>query len=158
MNILVVSDTHGYLENTLQFINQNRQTIDEIWHLGDYYKDALTLHALSNIPVFAVMGNGDVHTKGPDALVLERMGHRVYLTHGHHYGVKSTLQRLAYKCIENNIDLVCFGHTHFALCETLNNLTLFNPGSPTRPYPGQRAKLGLIKIEPGTIETHWEYV
>lgn len=151
MQILVVSDTHGHVENVIAHVQKNQIQVDEIWHLGDFYQDAATLGRMLHRPFVAVKGNCDVMASGPEELLLDRLGHQILLTHGHHYHVKSHLNSILFKQLEEEIDLVCFGHTHLALAEKTSGKILFNPGSPYRPALGKSPSVGLINITKKTI-------
>jgi putative phosphoesterase len=143
MRVVVISDTHGKCDRLIAYLNHHKNQIDEIWHLGDYHRD---VEHFPDIPVFSVRGNGDVGIKLPDNLLLDRFGFRILLTHGHHYNVKNSLTRLFYKALEQNIDIVCFGHTHKPVNIKEEGVRLFNPGSPTHPYPYTAASIGIIEF------------
>ena len=57
---------------------------------------------------------------------------RVFLTHGHLFGVKSGLDTLAAAAKDMGAQLALFGHTHQALLEERNGVTLLNPGAAGR--------------------------
>ncbi|MBM7562320.1 metallophosphoesterase family protein [Fusibacter tunisiensis] len=143
MRIVVISDTHGKSERLMAYLEHYKDTIDEIWHLGDYHRDT---EDFPDVPLFSVRGNGDLGVRLTDALILERCGHRVLLTHGHLYGVKNTLTRLYYKALEAEVDIVCFGHTHKPIHLESSGIHLFNPGSPTHPFPHTHASIGIIEF------------
>lgn len=150
MKVAVISDTHGHTGRVMAYIEHEKDKIDEIWHLGDYYND---FALYTGIPVVAVRGNGDIGVKGPESLVIERMGHKVFLTHGHHYRVKQSLMQLFYKGIEESFDLICFGHTHKPTNLLEEGVRLFNPGSPTHPYPSCAPTIGIIEFSDNGIST-----
>ena len=138
MKILVFSDIHnktGILTKLVNKIDPNYifflgdgadVVLDE---LGDTYKNKL----------FLVKGNSDILVKMPliKQIVLENT--KFLLTHGHKYGVKSSLVELYELAKEENVNVVCFGHTHRAFCEYINDILFFNPGT-----------LGSIRSEENT--------
>ena len=129
MKILVVSDSHGVLKNLRQAVE--REQPDRIFHLGDLVSDAQRLScAAPEIPLEVVVGNCDGWTRGAGSLLLEVEGVSFFLTHGHRYQVKSGLSLLTQAGREAGADVVCFGHTHQALCRRWPDGTLVvNPGS-----------------------------
>ncbi|WP_027364142.1 metallophosphoesterase [Desulfotruncus alcoholivorax] len=147
MKIGVLSDTHGLTSAAVQAVNQ-LGAIDALVHTGDHYSDALLLGSLFKIPVYAVRGNCDPHSNGQEDLTITIGGYKIFITHGHLYQVKSTLQPLFYRAQELGANIVIFGHTHIPLVTSENNILLFNPGSTTRPQPGYKATFGLINITP----------
>ena len=64
----------------------------ELWlHAGDFTNDAEYLARMSGCEVAMVAGNNDWPRTGmPDSRVLDVAGHRIFLTHGHIYGVGYT--------------------------------------------------------------------
>lgn len=159
MRALVVSDTHGHFAY-LSKVSQMHQInpFDEIWHLGDFFKDAQGLSKALNLPVYAVKGNCDPQVVGHETLVLDRMGYKVFLTHGHLHEVKASMMRLFYAAKEGQYDLVCFGHTHLPLDFVEDGVHLFNPGSFSKPYPGEAASFGIVSFEEGVMKTELIYV
>ncbi|MEL7656848.1 MAG: metallophosphoesterase family protein, partial [Bacillota bacterium] len=57
-----------------------------------------------------------------------------------------TLNR-AIKCFENDyVDCIIFGHSHIPYCEFINNILLFNPGSPTDKRRNEFFSFGIIEL------------
>lgn len=149
MRVLVISDTHGDFSATQKLKRLHEvHPFDEVWHLGDFVKDAEFISKMLEIPSVAVKGNCDVSATGEEEITLIRAGYRIYLTHGHLYGVKSSVTRLFYKALESDYDLVCFGHTHVPFLQKEGQSTLFNPGSLSRPHLGQVSTYGIISLTP----------
>lgn len=111
---------------------------DLILHLGDGGRDLDGIRSrFPGIKLEAVCGNCDLSSGLPEVLDLTVCGVRLFLTHGHLYGVKSNLNRLLYAAEERGAQAVLFGHTHRALVTEAGGLTVINPGScgyPPRTY------------------------
>ena len=91
MKILVVSDSHGRYDRLGTLMSMHADA-DEILFLGDGVRD---LDALADdLPVRAVRGNCDLFGSGdlPTERLEELGGKRFFLTHGHRYGVKYSLE------------------------------------------------------------------
>ena len=131
MKILVFSDSHGNEDNMIRAVERERPfTLDAIVHLGDGWRDAEALHRLyPRIPLEQVPGNCDFFTSAPPSLTISLDGVRIFLTHGHLFGVKSGLTRLALEARRVGAQLALFGHTHEADFLRMGDVTLFNPGS-----------------------------
>ena len=68
---------------------------DAIVHLGDHVSDAEELsYALDLIDFYMVRGNCDFGAQAPETILTELGGARLFLTHGHLFGVKSGMSRL----------------------------------------------------------------
>lgn len=136
MKLLVFSDSHGRYNKILDAINDHRAICDAIIFLGDGISDISAVKAqFPELTYFFVKGNCDVfrqdQVSSEATLVLE--DRRVFITHGHKYGVKGGIGNLLAKAVENEADLVLFGHTHrpFESVYEINarRIRLFNPGS-----------------------------
>jgi putative phosphoesterase len=78
-------------------------------------------------PLFAVGGNCDFG--GDIEGILKIDGVRILLTHGHKYGVKSSLLSLSYRASELMCSVAIFGHTHEPFCAYEGNVMMLNPGA-----------------------------
>ncbi len=62
-----------------------------------------------------------------DEFVLE--GKRIFMTHGHLYGVKTGLGAVLNAAVTRSADILLFGHTHRVHKELFNGMLVVNPGS-----------------------------
>ena len=150
MRIGVVSDTHG-VEAAAAACIAAAGNVDAWIHLGDYISDAKAFEAGSK-PVYAVCGNMDSLHSGQRERVVELGGHRIFLCHGHTYGVKIGLFRLSLKAKELGCSAALFGHTHIPFLDEGGDIMLLNPGSPSQPRGNSKRCMGLIIIEGNSIE------
>jgi putative phosphoesterase len=128
MRILVVSDTHGSPDLLLAAVRHAGRT-DMLLHAGDGIRDCAALGGVYDGDIHMVRGNCDfiLHNDYEDRMQVD--GVSIYLTHGHLFDAKITLNRLWLKGRELGADIVCFGHTHAPLLEKQGKLALLNPGS-----------------------------
>lgn len=128
MKLLVLSDTHRSLGFAYDAIEKERP--DAVLHLGDHLTDAEELSFACQEPDFYyVPGNCDYAPTVPQSLTLEFDDVRVFMTHGHIYGVKRDLTALAGAAKDAGAQLALFGHTHIQHMEERNDITLLNPGT-----------------------------
>lgn len=133
MKVLIVSDSHGRHELLRKAIGQEAP-IDLLIHAGDVEGDLdKILGPKREYDVKAVAGNMDWGDKMKRELVFPLGGHKVFLTHGHYYGVSYTKYELRQAAEENGCDIAIFGHTHAPFIEVQNDILLLNPGSVARP-------------------------
>lgn len=151
VRIGVVGDTHRDTDLATRALGLLGD-LDLILHTGDHYTDARRISRELKAEVLAVVGNCDFNCSGPRERLIEVEGKKIYLTHGHLYGVKSGLLNLFYRGKEVEADLVVFGHTHRAVQEEKEGIILFNPGSPSLPRE-KRPTMGLVTFEQGAINT-----
>ena len=116
MEILVVSDTHGRASRLSEVLE--RTNADTLLFLGDGLRDLSVVP--DGVAVYAVRGNCDfMGWDTPDERT-EILGTcRVFMTHGHRYGVKSTLSAAICAAAARNADVLLYGHTHVPLERTL---------------------------------------
>ena len=94
MKLLILSDTHRSLGFAYDAIEKKHP--DAVVHLGDHLTDAEDLSFACQEPDFYyVPGNCDYAPTVPQSLTLELDGVRIFVTHGHLYGVKRDLTALA---------------------------------------------------------------
>ena len=148
MRIIVISDTHGDYAHLESVIMRNTDA-DWIFHLGDGETELdrfVTSHPALAPKIIHVAGNCDYDSLSPDFFILEAGDHKIFATHGHKYGVRSSLQHLRYIARENGCDIVLFGHTHERLDAYEDGMWLFNPGSAACPRDGLKPSFGNIDI------------
>ena len=128
MKILVFSDSHGSTQPMLDAVSDEDPKL--ILHLGDYTRDcAVVLEAFPRIPLRSVRGNGDFHANEPDYDEFVLYNKRIFMTHGHLYGVKTGLASVLNAAFLRRADVLLFGHTHTPFQETVETLLAVNPGS-----------------------------
>lgn len=154
MKILVVSDTHGIVLESIFGALAGGKDIDVIIHCGDKYNDVEKLSKLVGVKdFFRVVGNCDYDIKnGANLLDFEIENKRILVTHGHLQNVKDGLDNLKSLAKEKCTDIVLFGHTHISHNELENNILYFNPGSPILPKGG-KASYGIVEISKDKISS-----
>lgn len=130
MKIGLLSDTHGYMDDT---ILKHLADSNEIWHAGDI-GDRSVIEALEEIaPVKAVYGNidgGDLRKEHPETQRFEIDGLRILMIHiagppGKYYpNVRQLIE-------ENKPDVFICGHSHILKVQFYNKFKLLhvNPGA-----------------------------
>lgn len=153
MKIIVISDTHGdYRRLEKVFL----RVPDAEWyiHLGDGEHDLdrfIIEHSEYTERVIHVAGNCDTGSLSPATFELPLPGHRIFATHGHHYGVRGGLGSLKTAAISRGCDIVLYGHTHIRCNKTEDGLYIMNPGSAGAPHDGTKPSFGLIDISSAGI-------
>ncbi len=128
MKILVVSDSHGHAEPLMEAIEQEQP--DALIHLGDGNRDLRGIRLMyPDLEVYAVAGNCDFYCDESDLLVTDIGGVRIFMTHGHMFGVKQTLSGLVSAAKDHGAKIAMYGHTHKENYETRRGVTVINPGS-----------------------------
>lgn len=151
----IISDSHHSEENLIKVIDKLKE-VDMILHLGDNINDCDIIRRMLAVEVYGVLGNCDVGKDGLKEQVLTIEGKRIFMTHGHKYNVKHSLNRLFYKALELEADIILFGHTHYALNAVEDNIVFFNPGSITSPRGSKDKTYGILEIDENGINIHHE--
>lgn len=144
MKIAVVSDTHRinkYIDIAKKYIKE----CDAVIHLGDNIEDVDRLTEGFKGLVYSVKGNCDFSSKYPSEQVVDVEGKKIFITHGHNYGVKYSMNNIYYRAKELEVDIALFGHTHESLIIEEDGVVLMNPGSISLPRNSFRS-IGYIEI------------
>jgi putative phosphoesterase len=151
IKLLILSDSHKNTDRMLYAADQVKP--DEILHLGDHIADAYEFQKrLPDIMIYMVKGNCDFYSMAETELFLDFAGTKIYMTHGHQYGVKSGFDALIKRARQQRADLVLFGHTHQAIMRQENGLWLMNPGQIGRHDDHVKASYGVVTIDSGVFE------
>ncbi|MBR1735428.1 MAG: YfcE family phosphodiesterase, partial [Firmicutes bacterium] len=112
MRILVVSDTH-YKTGRLEDLAENlKSKIEVVIHLGDAAHDAEFIKKQYNIATYSVTGNCDRDNTADKEKLIEIAGKKIFITHGHLYGVNTNPISVIEYAKEKGADICLFGHTH----------------------------------------------
>lgn len=149
--VLVLSDSHS-LTNRIDEI-ANRHEVDKKIHCGDSELANNSPHLEDFI---VVRGNCDWDQTFAEEEIIEIDGLRIFVTHGHLFGVKSSLLQLQYRAQEVEADIVLFGHSHVAYCDQHEDQLFINPGSIRRPRMWNTPTYCIISWENHeTIHVHF---
>ena len=139
MKILLVSDTHGNNE-ALDKILKIHPDMDLYLHLGDSESTPEMLR-----PFITVRGNCDYFSDAQDSFMISTNVGYLFATH--------KPQLLDTKWLEeNNIKIVCHGHTHKRKFEKIGNILYINPGAISFARDGHELSYLIIKIENFKVE------
>ena len=135
MRIGVVSDTHATsLDQLPDGILTALAEVDLIIHTGDFVtKDVLDgLKRLGEVK--AVRGNMDSEELKrilPERELLIIEGKRIGITHGSGapYGVDDRVGKMF-----ENVDIIVYGHSHYAQNEVKGGILFFNPGQARNSF------------------------
>lgn len=154
MRVLIVSDTHRRLNN-LKAVIRIEKNLDQVLHLGDVEGDEERIRSLISCPVAFVDGNNDfMGNNGADRMIT-LSGVRIFMTHGHRYGVSVNNSYVAWEARTREAHIACYGHTHRPVIEERGGLYLINPGSLS--YPRQSGKKPSYIIMTITDSEHVDF-
>ncbi len=148
MRLLVLSDTHGRIEECKDALKGvDKKEIDKFIHLGDFSMDIKDLNEFLDIKWVSVRGNCDVWDKiTKEEKIIKINNKKIFLTHGHKYGVKRGLNTIYYRAKELGVDAAFFGHSHIPVSEILDDILFFNPGSISMPRGGSSPSFGIVEV------------
>jgi putative phosphoesterase len=144
MKILVASDYHSKKQIFNKLVSKNKP--DYIFFLGDGLSDFNEEVNFDEDKIFSVKGNCDTDAD-IDTTKTFKLGKVIFLlTHGHGFNVKNGLEELFEYAKREEVDFVCFGHTHKIFEESINNIKFFNPGSLASESADYNS-YGILEIE-----------
>ena len=154
MDILIFSDSHGRGELIAEVLDRQITPPGAVIFLGDGLRD-LDRVDTGAAELYCVRGNCDFAAFSEDdeqTLILG--GKRIFMTHGHHYGVKSGYGLAIARAVSRGADILLFGHTHHPFFQRIEkgseiggrilerDLYVFNPGSLREGYFGTLTIVG----------------
>ena len=142
MKIGVISDTHGFLDPKIPKLFAG---VSHILHAGDIGTDAIIVELETIAPVTAVIGNTDSSPTFRPTEVVTLAG-RKFLVH-HIVNPHAPKEELQLRIARERPDVVVFGHTHQAFCETIDGVLFFNPGSAGKPRFGRGRTAAILHCE-----------
>ncbi len=152
----VVSDTHipRQAQQLPEELLKRLGEVDFIIHAGDF-EDINTLQELRSINrVVAVSGNMDskkVKDQLPKREVLNVDHYKIGIIHG--WGDPHTLpRRVLEEFKSDNVNCVIFGHSHQVYNESIDDVLMFNPGSPTDTMYAHFKSFGVLETSPEGIK------
>ena len=133
MKLVVLSDTHGCSDMVTQVLlaEEMKGPVHGLLYAGDGLRDVFP-HQTRYPHVHLVRGNCD-GSQGtvPDEDTFTLNGTTLYLSHGHRWHVKYSLNRLAYRAREVGAQVAIYGHTHSPQISQASGVLLLNPGTLT---------------------------
>ncbi len=154
LRIGIVSDTHGHIHNTRQCIAALADAaVERVIHCGDI-GSVEVVDLFHHWPTHFVFGNVD-HNKFELQTAIESIGQTC---HGDFGSVEWDGRKIAFlhsddrqrfqeTIADGGWDLICYGHTHVAKLESINNALVLNPGAVYRATPHTIATVDLSTME-----------
>ena len=146
--ILAISDLHYAYPS--QKLVELAKRCDYVFFLGDGIVRLGDIAKCEGIHI--VKGNCDA-LNFPEEEVVEVDGVRIFLTHGHRYGVKDGLLKLTLRAKELGCSATFYGHTHYADISEYDGVQLLCPGSLSSPRCGI-ATFIMAVVEKGKLQAN----
>ncbi|GGE76170.1 metallophosphoesterase [Priestia taiwanensis] len=142
MKVLIVSDNHGSTSELRLLKEKYATEVDAFFHCGDSELSSTDEEVRG---YYIVRGNCDYGVDFPVDITKDVQDTRFYVTHGHLYGIKTSLQRILYRAVEVEANIVCFGHSHVRGVEMIDGILFVNPGSILLPRLYKEKTYALIE-------------
>ncbi len=159
IKVVIISDSHGNLNNVRKIMGKEHN-VSRVIHLGDLIGQEMQLKEICGCEISFVKGNCDYNAAHPLFDVLEIGNNRIFITHGHHYGVNFGIDRLCYAAKENQCNIAMYGHTHIPDNSVYGGVIIVNPGSVSQPRQlNHKPTYALMKIDDkGKTDIRIQYV
>ncbi|RWZ59853.1 metallophosphoesterase [Halobacillus fulvus] len=142
--VLIISDSHGLTEEVQAIKERHQHEVDAMIHCGD---SELSYDAEELKGFYYAKGNCDFEPEMEDDQLVQVGDLKILATHGHLYQVKSTLMPLSYRAEEVGAQVACFGHSHIAGAEKVQDILFINPGSSRLPRDRKEPTYALLQWE-----------
>lgn len=130
MKALIVSDNHGDLESLKELMAIYKDEVDLWLHCGD--SEFMASDSIWE-QFKTVRGNMDSGYALPLDQLVDFGKEKLLVVHGHNHRVGFTLDPVKKLAIENDADIVFYGHTHIAKIDKIDEMYFINPGSIVQP-------------------------
>ena len=138
LKYLVVSDIHG---GDVRPIVKKAPYFDAVIFLGDGVR-AVDELKMSAKKIYAVRGNCDFSDEYLVCDEIRAGSHKIFITHGHRFYVKSTTEYLIMEAQKRECDIALFGHTHTPYYAAMHGVTVCNPGAAS----GYEPTFGVLDV------------
>ena len=136
MRVVVLSDTH-HRTSVIEKILSSQPEAEYVFFLGDNTNDIEDFEFLYPNKKFCVVsGNCDYNSFLPNTGVKTVQGVKIFYTHGHTLGVKSTTEHLLKAAKQNDCKIALYGHTHISKILYEDETYIVNPGSASQSRNG----------------------
>lgn len=142
MKIGVISDTHGWLDPK---ILTRFAGVGHILHAGDIGDPFIPFQLEQIAPVTVVLGNNDLGLPFKETETAALAASK-FLVH-HIVSPPSPSDKVKGLLAREKPDVVVFGHTHKAFCETINGILFFNPGYAGKPKFGAERSVAILHCD-----------
>ena len=146
MKAILMSDTHGDAVGVRWILNQawiRTGYVDAYFHMGDGAMDFLALkpYLLAHDPDASLYG-AFYAPNVEQAPVVPLGGTRIFMTLGHYFSVKSTLDILDEEAESQGCTIALYGHTHRPAMD-MGRTLMINPGS------AQDGRIAFLEVDEG---------
>ncbi|UOR12121.1 metallophosphoesterase family protein [Halobacillus amylolyticus] len=140
--VLIISDTHGLTDEVIKIKKRHQHEVNAKIHCGD---SELGYHSEELKDFFYAKGNCDFEVEMENEQVVKVGGLTILVVHGHLHQIKSTLTPLSYRADEVGAQVACFGHSHMAGAERVNEKLFINPGSARLPRDREEPTYAVLE-------------
>lgn len=136
MKYLVIADVHYDHSHKLRLLKPFSEGIDGIIFCGDGLNTIYSYIKSINFPFdkfYYVKGNCD-YSSCENEIIVNAGNNKIFVTHGHEYRVKQTVDLLIDKAFNEDCSVALFGHTHSFEEGYRYGIYYLNPGAFDNTY------------------------
>ena len=142
--VLVVSDTHGSVENFKKAVEKCRP-FDLVIHCGDTQGEDDRIRQIAGVPCVIVRGNCPGGRHLPEEEIVTVSGIRCLVEHGHMDEISWTDYLVREKARAKGCQVAFCGHTHIPRVNANDSeVAVVNPGSLERPRQERRKPTFIV--------------
>ncbi|MFF2888653.1 metallophosphoesterase family protein [Paenibacillus sp. NPDC057967] len=153
MKIVVLADTHmpRMAKKLPERLLAELANTEAIIHAGDWSSMAVYEQLAAFAPTYGVAGNNDgevLQAKFGTSRLLQFGPWRIGLVHGHGASKRASTESHAIAAFKDTpVHILIYGHSHIPVLKQVDNLIIFNPGSPTDKRRQPLYSFGIIDFE-----------
>lgn len=161
MKIGILADTHISKpgSNWWEYFQNTFQEVDMLIHAGDFVSYE-TYEFLRNYKrLYSVWGNCDdakLQRTLKEKDIITAAGYRIGIFHGHGRE-KTTMDRAYDQFVDDNVDIIIFGHSHQPSVQSKRSVLMINPGSMTNKRQEKWCSYIILELLPQRIQVALNY-
>ncbi|RJX38040.1 metallophosphoesterase [Paenibacillus pinisoli] len=150
MRIIVLADTHmpRMAKKLPDRLLAELKHADAVIHAGDWSRMEVYEQLSAFAPTYGVAGNNDgaeLQAKFGTSRLLQFGSWRIGLVHGHGATKRASTESHAISAFKDTpVHIVIYGHSHIPVLKRVDNMIIFNPGSPTDKRRQPLYSFGII--------------
>ncbi|REK77613.1 metallophosphoesterase family protein [Paenibacillus paeoniae] len=153
MKIVVLADTHmpRMAKKLPARLLSELANADAIIHAGDWTSLSVYEQLAAFAPTYGVAGNNDgeeIQAKFGLRRLLQFGPWRIGIVHGHGAARRASTESHAIAAFKDTpVNLIIYGHSHIPVLKRVDDLIVFNPGSPTDKRRQPLYSFGIIDFQ-----------
>lgn len=149
--VVIMSDSH-LCNARIDYVLEKENDADMYLHCGDLC-DSTDMYP----QLIVVRGNNDYYDY-PMQIIKEIEGRRLIMFHSHQFFFSQLKHKMVLTAIENDCDIICYGHTHIADIDEVEGIQIINPGSLQMSRDGRDISYAVMYVDGKDVKVELKFI